>query len=90
MSEVDSQPRPLSEENVVASVANDHGDSQSAYPLSIVSGSMGEIYGLTKRELFAAMAMQGMLSDHTITAPWDAYATMAVGAADALLKELAK
>lgn len=45
--------------------------------------------GLTKRELFAAMAMQGLLA---IDADWkpDVAATVAARYADALLAELAK
>jgi hypothetical protein len=46
--------------------------------------------GLTKRELFAAMAMQGLLADPDINSPNDLLARCAVGYADALLKELAK
>jgi hypothetical protein len=46
-------------------------------------------YGLSKRELFAAMAMQGILSS-TPDAMYAPTATDAVAHADALLKELAK
>lgn len=49
--------------------------------------------GLTKREHFAAMAMQGLLSDSGVvggTDGIDACAQAAVWIADALLKELAK
>ncbi len=49
-------------------------------------------YGLTKRELFAAMAMQGIASNPnaaTTEGP-DVVAGAAVEAADALLAELAK
>jgi len=49
-----------------------------------------EYMGLTKRELFAAMAMQGLLSDPEMNAPHEPVAQAAVGYADALLKELAK
>ena len=44
--------------------------------------------GLTKRELFAAMAMQGILANPS----WDVHdvPVVAVEAADALLAELAK
>lgn len=48
--------------------------------------------GLTKRELFAAMAMQAFLSrdkDGTVSLP-DRAASLAVCYADALLDELAK
>jgi len=48
-----------------------------------------ELYGgLTKRELFAAMAMQGMIGDKTLQC--DLAAVWSVQAADALLAELAK
>ena len=47
--------------------------------------------GLTKRELFAAMAMQGLLSRRVNTIGEDMRRSeMAVKAADALLRELAK
>lgn len=45
---------------------------------------------MTKRELFAAMAMQGMLSDHTYDPDPPEVAIHAVRVADALLAELAK
>ena len=45
---------------------------------------------LTKRELFAAMAMQGLLSFGKITTSAEAYAGQAVITADALIAELAK
>jgi hypothetical protein len=44
--------------------------------------------GLTKREYFAAMAMQGLLADSTV--PTFQVAEHAVIQADALLKELEK
>lgn len=47
--------------------------------------------GLTKRELFAAMALQGILSNAAMNGdPADQIAIDAVAAADALLAELAK
>ncbi len=45
--------------------------------------------GLTKRELFAAMAMQGLM-ESDVDGLWPAFAQSAVRAADALLAELAK
>lgn len=46
---------------------------------------------LTKRELFAAMAMQGLLANPTLTdAPSGGFSGAAVRKADALLAELAK
>ena len=63
-------------------------DNAPAYPgLGYLAPS-----GLTKRELFAAMAMQGIASNPnaaTIEGP-DVVAGAAVEAADALLAELAK
>ena len=53
-------------------------------------GEYGQHYGLTKREHFAAMAMQGMLSDSDIKATKDEFAAYAVNMADQLLKELDK
>lgn len=47
--------------------------------------------GLTKRELFAAMAMQGLLSNGSlVNHPDEQYIIGSVKAADALLAELAK
>lgn len=45
--------------------------------------------GLTKRELIAAMAMQGLLSSET-QATYEEFAASSVEVADALLAELAK
>ena len=66
----------------------------SAYPL-FSPGVAGVSFGLTKRELFAAMAMQGMLSvfdeaslPHTWEGHPDALASIAVKCADALVNEL--
>jgi hypothetical protein len=51
-------------------------------------------YGLTKRELFAAMFMQaGLVANALVnktSAPWDAHASDALDGADALLAELEK
>jgi hypothetical protein len=46
-------------------------------------------FGLTKRELIAAMAMQGLLSDPNVCMAFDTVAAMAVRAADALIARLA-
>jgi hypothetical protein len=60
-----------------------------AYP---VKHSYGEEFfitgGLTKRELIAAMEMQGLLSDPNVCMDFDAVSAMAVRAADALIKRL--
>jgi hypothetical protein len=45
--------------------------------------------GLTKREHFAGLAMQGLLSSES-QASYEDFSIRAVGMADALLKELAK
>ena len=45
--------------------------------------------GITKRELFAAMAMQGLLAS-SVDGLWPAFAESAVRAADALLAELSR
>lgn len=54
-------------------------------------GSMGEVvhHGLTKRELFAAMMMQGMLADPECNPKREVLARDAVSLADALLAQLA-
>lgn len=76
--------------------------AQVAFPSSLATGLDGGLFvsaevagcgGLTKRELFAAMAMQGMCASESeedgMYNPTTA-ATRAVTFADALLKELAK
>jgi hypothetical protein len=45
-------------------------------------------FGLTKRELIAAMAMQGMLADPDIHERFEVIADEAVQAADALIERL--
>lgn len=68
-----------------------------AFPVqgSEYAGALYPEKGLTKRELFAAMAMQGMCTStpaDTPTDTWDmeSLATSAIEAADALLAALAK
>ena len=65
--------------------------NQSAYPFSIEidKGCTYNYYGITKRELFAAMAMQGMMADPNVDNPITA-ASLAVRCADALINELNK
>lgn len=47
--------------------------------------------GITKREYFAAMAMQGLLAaDHTMLVSYNILAEYATDAADALIAELNK
>ena len=67
--------------------------NQSAYPFSIEidKGCTYNYYGLTKRELFAALAMQGMLGCALDRgAADDSIADKAVKIADALINELNK
>ncbi len=68
--------------------------NEPAYPLTPTdrSGQIGDQFlGLTKREYFAALAMQGMCANSALTREhYDAIAKHAVGHADALLAELAK
>lgn len=65
--------------------------SDRAFPRPPVMNEFGNLrhgqQGLTKRELFAAMAMQGMVSEKYEI---DEIAQDAVAVADALLKQLAK
>lgn len=67
----------------------DNGN-EPAYPLTEDSPRTGPRtwFGLTKREYFAAMAMQGMTSNNSITV--ETVAAWAVQYADALLAELGK
>lgn len=62
---------------------------QKAHPFINKNGDAEQ--GLTKREYFAGLAMQG-LSGHPGTGSWSAErtATVSVNYADALLKELDK
>ena len=76
-----------------------NNSDRAAYPLQLQEGETadsikrhGVADGLTKREHFAAMAMQGFISDEA----WSRkvgmakLATLSVEAADALLAELEK
>lgn len=61
----------------------------AAYP--IINGDYNPEFGLTKREYFAAMAMQGILSDRDnqgYTWNYEAMAADAVKMADQLIKQL--
>ncbi len=76
----------------------------SAYPSNFVPERYNPEFGLTKRELFAAMALQGILANQvSFTKPEESWeesddqesdrmpaAEAAVFYADALLKELSK
>jgi hypothetical protein len=66
--------------------------SEAAFPLLDHNGTsliMREP-GLAKRELFAAMALQGLRANAHFNGTGQALAELAVKDADALLKELAK
>ena len=62
----------------------------SVFPISehLVEGGQFNSHGISKRELFAAMAMAGMLADPERGGPPDDYANEAVSLADALLAAL--
>lgn len=62
----------------------------SAYPSNFFPERFNPEFGLTKRELIAAMAMQGMLADSSMSQRFETIADEAVRAADALIAELAK
>ncbi len=59
---------------------------QMAFPTKLVNGELHT--GLTKREYFAVMAMQGLLSCPDIAASREAIAEESVKQADELLKAL--
>lgn len=83
-------PETVSNANTREAARNGEG---SAFPFqeSDASGQprTGPEWGLTKREYFAAMAMQGLAADHEMN-ELDDIAKDAVTLADMLLKELAK
>ena len=60
-----------------------------AFPVEETCNSESLSFGLTKREYFAAMAMQGFLSQNEYITP-EGLAFAAIEQADALLKELEK
>lgn len=65
-----------------------------AFPVQTVFGPDGYPHwgsnGMTKRELFAAAALQGMLATPARDGTYENYAYDAVHFADALIAELAK
>ena len=70
-------------------------DNDPAFPIPHFARPDGHVdygfSGLTKRELFAAIAMQGILANPDCNAKtYEAYAVDGVRYADALLAELAK
>lgn len=65
--------------------------NEPAYPQGHLDGPHVDPSGLTKRELFAAMLLQGVLSNGSLVNQQDEkYVRCAVQGADALLTELAK
>lgn len=74
--------QPLSKDNA----------NKPAMPIKIKSAfNYCSVYlGLTKREYFAAMAMQGLLAQNSYYNSFDLLASDSVKQADALLKELEK
>jgi len=71
-------------------------DGGPAFPLPTLRNVYGGIEvsptpGVSKRELFSAMAMQGLIfSDKDCKLSWEQTAAMSIRAADALLAELEK
>lgn len=68
--------------------------NEPAYPVKVYDGSLQEAIaprGLTKREYFAAMAMQGMISgSQGLEIAVDEFAERSAMLADALIAELNK
>ena len=62
--------------------------NDAAYPSHFLPEQYNPEFGLTKRELFAAMAMQGVMADPNTTLPFSRAAYLAVQAADALIEAL--
>lgn len=69
-------------------IAKRNGD-EGAFTRQCDAEGYGEMHGLTKREYFAAMAMQGIVSDLPGAEP-SKIAITAVLIADSLLLELSK
>lgn len=67
----------------------DDSGTASAFPIAAdLNNTPAFFKGLTKRELFAAMALQGLLNSKSDTLMFLEYPKRAVEYADALLKEL--
>jgi len=62
----------------------------SAFPIAYAESDLTEGYGLTKRELFAAMAMQGILSSANQEEGWIGVTVVmqSISLADELIKQL--
>lgn len=66
-------------------------ERRPAFSFTIREDGLSHVFiGLTKRELFAAMAMQGILTDKGYRCDYNFTAQVAINHADALLAELAK
>lgn len=63
--------------------------TSNAFPMRNPDPSENDEFGLTKREYFAAMAMQGILSGAQYI-DYEKFAKVAVESADALIAELNK
>ena len=59
-------------------------------PISPVESDNDFLFGLTKREYFAGLAMQGLLSNPERIGTADKYAEISIEFADELLKQLEK
>jgi hypothetical protein len=77
---------PLSEDDQAPRISGE----LLAFPPPWEAGSLATGWGLTKRELFAAMAMQGIMQNTLRNDDPYLVASRAVNVADILLKELAK
>ena len=66
-----------------------NGNSEINVIMHPVSGEV-ENAGLTKREYFAAMAMQGLLAGAGKDLPYADFAEQAVNCADAIIEQLNK
>ena len=62
----------------------------AAFPLTVSENDEYVVRGLTKREYFAAMALQGLLSQSQFLINSEKFAKFGVEAADALIEELNK
>ena len=63
-------------------------NNEAAFPSSPYLGRYDPEWGLTKRELIAAMAMQGLLADPNVRLKPDTMSKWAVDQADALIERL--
>jgi len=64
------------------------GMNDAAYPSYFFPDQYNPEFGLTKRELIAAMAMQGLLADSSSNQSVEVIASTSIRAADALIERL--